>query len=192
MGTKRDPEREKLPVLLTPSPPSYQKIFKPLQPGQIYANLSICTQGAAFTGLRFFTAPRRMPPARPAAIRRAFLLEELSYPPTSDPLSSGLGLAAVSFSPDTSCFMNFPPSDRNNPMNQVFLNEARVALDASKRMSSPSSAYARGKKVGITNCRPGPVNLRGRHLLPLQPCQSSSQGLHSLPRRSDCPRQGSL
>jgi len=32
-------------------------------------------------------------------------------------------------------------------MNQVFFNEARVALDGSKRISSPSSACAEEKKV---------------------------------------------
>jgi hypothetical protein len=103
-------------------------------------------QGTAFTGLRFFTAFRRIPPARPAAIRRAFLLEELSYPPASDPLSSGLGLSAVSCSSDFSGFTNFPPTHRNSPTNQVFFNEARVAFDASKRISSPSSAFAKEKK----------------------------------------------
>ena len=112
------------------------------------ANLCRSLQDTAFTGLRFFTVFRRIPPARPAAIRRAFLLEELSYSPTpSDPLSSGLGSSAVSFSPDFSRFKNFPP-DRTSPMNQVFLKEARVALDASK--SSPSSACAK-EKVRISN-----------------------------------------
>ena len=104
------------------------------------------SQDAAFTGFRFFTVFRRIPPARPAAIRRAFLLEELSYSPASDPLSSRLRLSAASSFPDFSCFGNFPPTHRNNPTNQVFFKEARVALDASKTISSPSSACAEEKK----------------------------------------------
>ena len=143
MEVERGPKREKFPVLLIPPHPQPSRKILAVAARAIYANLFMCTQDAAFTGLRFFTTFRRIPPARPAAIRRAFLLEELSYPPVSDPLSSGLGLAAVSFSPDPSRFKNFPPNHRNNPTNQVFLKEARVALDSSKRIKSPSSAYTK-------------------------------------------------
>ena len=142
----------------------------------MYGNLSIYPQDAAFTDVRFFTAFLRIPPARPAAMRRAFLLEELSYPPVSDPLSSGLGLSPLSvvpFSPDFSCFQMVAPSRRNNPINQVFFNEAGVALDASRRMCSPSSAFGERKKktVRMTNSRSDSVCSRYRHPLLPPPCQ---------------------
>ena len=83
-------------------------------------------------------------------------------------------------------------SHRKSPTNQVFFNEAGVALDASKRMSSPSSAYEEEKKkVRITNCRSGSVRLRCTHSLPLQPCQSSFQGPRSLLHHSGSHHQGS-
>jgi len=144
VGVERGPKREKFPILLIPPHPQPSRKILAIAARLIYANLFIYAQDAAFTGLRFFTTFRRIPPARPAAIRRAFLLEELSYPPVSDPLSSGL-LAAVSFSPGPSRFKNFPPNHRNSPMSQVFLKEARVALDSSKRINSPSSACAKSQ-----------------------------------------------
>lgn len=108
---------------------------------------------------RCFTAFRRIPPARPAAILRAFLLEELSYPPVSDPLSSGLGLSAISFSSDVLSFRMVPPNHRNNPMNQVFFSEAGVALDASKRMNSPSSTYQEKNQEQILGLAPYPYDV---------------------------------
>ena len=158
---KRDPEREKLPNLLTPPRPSSSENILP----NSQLDLLLRTQDTAFTGLRFFTAVRRMPPALPAAIRRAFLLEELSYPPASDPLSSGVGLSETSFSPDSSRFIKFPPTHRNIPMNQVFFNEARVALEASKRISSPSSALRKKAKLDqIAGPDPRAYDV---HILPL-------------------------
>lgn len=80
---KRGPGRENLPVQLTPPRP-YRKFLRPPcgRSMRIYALNEKKSTGSphetAFAVLRFFTAFRRMPPARPAAIRRAFLLEELS------------------------------------------------------------------------------------------------------------------
>jgi len=133
---KRGPKREKFPVPLTPPRLWLADVVR-----AIYANLPVWTQDPVFATLRCLNAFRRIPPARPAAIRRAFLLEELSYPSPSVPLSSGLGVAIISVSPDVSRPKILAPSHPNNPTSQVFFNEAGVALDASRRMRSPSSAY---------------------------------------------------
>lgn len=123
-------------------------------PDATYENLSVYPHDTPFAVPRFFTVFRRIPPARPAAILRAFLLEELSYPPISDPLSSGLGLSTILFSLDFSCVQKVFPSQRNNPMNQVFFNEGGVALDASKRINSPSSTYRGRNKNSKFPVRP--------------------------------------
>jgi hypothetical protein len=115
----------------------------------------------------FLTVFRRMPPAFPVAIRRAFLLEVAVVFTCFRSTVIRTRIIGRFVFPRFLTFQKiFRQSSGSIPRTRCFSKRRGSRLTASNRMSSPSSAFTNGK-VRMTNCWSRSAHLRCRRILSL-------------------------